>query len=220
MLPISDSHKPRTFPFFNYAIIVFTVYVFYLQISAPDFEQFILQYGFIPRNFSLVSLDGWSRVIYSIFLHGGLFHIASNLWFLHIFGDNVEDRLGHFRYLVFYILGGIVAVFAQFIVSPESPIPMIGASGAISAVAGAYFALFKHSTIKAMVPIFLFIQIVNLPSWLFLGYWFIIQFFQGIGSLSDIAINQGGVAYFAHIGGFLYGFFATGFLPKERTSDT
>lgn len=194
------------------------MYVFFQQIAAPDFEQFIIDYGFIPSRFSLFDIESWQRIIFSIFLHGGLFHIASNLWFLHIFGDNVEDELGHIQYLFFYILAGIVAVFAQYIISPDTAIPMIGASGAISGVAGAYFALFRNATIKALVPIFLFIQIVNLPSWLFLGYWFIIQFFQGLGSLSEIAINQGGVAYFAHIGGFVYGFFVAQMLPRRNES--
>src|SRR3989344_2327164 len=115
MFPLSDSHPTRTFPFINYAIIAVTIYVFFQQISAPDFEQFILNYGFIPQQFSLFDFESWQRVIFSIFLHAGLFHIASNLWFLHIFGDNVEDEFGHFRYAAFYLFGGVVAVFSQLI---------------------------------------------------------------------------------------------------------
>jgi membrane associated rhomboid family serine protease len=216
MLPLSDSHPTRTFPFINYAIIAATIYAFITQLAAPDFDQFIIDYGFIPGQFSFISIESWTRVLYSIFLHGGIFHIASNLWFLHIFGDNVEDTIGHFQYVLFYILGGVAAVLAQYMVSPDSSIPMIGASGAISAVSGAYFIYYRHSTVKTLVPIFLFLQVVNLPSWLFLGYWFFIQFFSGIGSLSDISTSSGGVAYFAHIGGFVYGVFVAVLLPRKR----
>src|SRR3989344_9209794 len=154
MFPIRDLTPRRSFPNVNYLIIVLTVYVFYLQITAPDFEAFIFQYGFIPTRFSFFDVDSYKFILYSIFLHGGLFHIASNLWFLHIFGDNVEDRMGHIQYLIFYILAGVVAVFVQLFFNWGSSIPMIGASGAISGVAGAYFVLFRHSKIQSLVPTF------------------------------------------------------------------
>ena len=134
-------------------------------------------------------------------------HIFSNLWFLHIFGDNVEDRMGHLNYLLFYILSGITAVFSQYFFSLGSNIPMIGASGAISGVAGAYFVFYPQGKIKALVPTFFgFYDIVVLPAWFFLGYWFLIQLLSGFGSLVTFDINQGGVAWFAHIGGFLFGY--------------
>jgi membrane associated rhomboid family serine protease len=207
MFPISDIAPRRKFPFINYLIIIITVYVFFLQLTAPDFEEFIFQYGFVPSRFSFFDISSYKYIIYSIFLHGGFLHIFSNLWFLHIFGDNVEDRMGHLNYLLFYILSGIAAVFSQYFFNLGSNIPMIGASGAVSGVAGAYFLLYPRGKIKAFVPVFFGLyDIVILPAWFFLGYWFLIQIFSGIGSLVTFDINQGGVAWFAHIGGFLFGY--------------
>lgn len=216
MFPLRDSTPRRSFPWVNYSIIFLTIYVFILQLTAPDFEQFIYQYGFVPSRFNFFDLSSYRYIIYSIFLHGGFFHIISNLWFLHIFGDNVEDSLGHFLYLFFYLIGGMVAVFAQLVFNFGSDIPMIGASGAISAVAGAYFVLFKRSKIEALVPDFIgFLHIVELPSWFFLGYWFVLQVFSGLGSLVTFDIQQGGVAWFAHIGGFVYGVYVAKKIKKR-----
>ena len=207
MFPISDIAPRRKFPFINYLIIIITVYVFFFQLTAPDFEKFIFEYGFVPSRFSFFDISSYKYIIYSIFLHGGFLHIFSNLWFLHIFGDNVEDRMGHLNYLLFYILSGMVAVFSQYFFNLGSNIPMIGASGAVSGVAGAYFLLYPRGKIKALVPLFFGLyDIVILPAWFFLGYWFLIQIFSGIGSLVTFDINQGGVAWFAHIGGFLFGY--------------
>ncbi|MBI4130138.1 rhomboid family intramembrane serine protease [Candidatus Roizmanbacteria bacterium] len=206
MFPLRDTRPTRTFPFVNYLIIGITIYAFFLQLSAPDFDKFLLDYAFIPTRFNFFDVDSYKYILYSIFLHGGIFHIASNLWFLHIFGDNVEDSLGHIRYLIFYLLAGTAAVFAQYIFSVDSTIPMIGASGAISGVTGAYFVLVRNSKIEALVILGFFIQRINLSSTFFLGYWFFIQLFSGIGSVSTIDPQMGGVAYFAHIGGFLFGY--------------
>ena len=207
MFPIKDSTPRRTFPIINYLIIALTIYVFFIQIMAPDFEEFVFQFGFVPSRFNFFDLYSYRFILYSIFLHGGLFHIASNLWFLHIFGDNVEDRLGHLRFLIFYILAGAIAVFSQLFFNFGSNIPMIGASGAISGVTGAYFALFRHSKIESLVPTFFgFYDIIELPAWFFLGYWFVIQVFAGVGSIVSYDIQQGGVAFFAHIGGFIFGY--------------
>jgi membrane associated rhomboid family serine protease len=208
MFPISDIAPRRKFPFINYLIIITTVYVFFLQLTAPDFEKFVFNYGFVPSRFSFFDLSSYKYIFYSIFLHGGFFHIFSNLWFLHIFGDNVEDKMGHLNYLFFYILSGIAAVFSQYVFNLESNIPMIGASGAISGVAGAYFVFYPRGKIKSLMPTFFgFYDIVVLPAWFFLGYWFLIQLLSGFGSLVTFDINQGGVAWFAHIGGFLFGYF-------------
>ena len=205
MFPIKDSTPRRTFPIVNYFIIAITIYIFIIQITAPDFEAFVFRFGFVPARFSFIDLNSYRYILYSIFLHGGLFHIASNLWFLHIFGDNVEDRIGHLGYLVFYLLAGAAAVFAQLVFNLGSPIPMIGASGAISGVTGAYFVLFRHSKIESLVPTFFgFYNIIELPAWFFLGYWFVIQIFSGVGSL--VTFQQGGVAFFAHVGGFIFGY--------------
>ncbi len=206
MLPLRDSTPRRSFPIINYLIIFVNIFVFLIQLSAPSFDEFVYTWGFVPARFSPFEGEFYKYIFFSMWLHGGWFHLLSNMWFLHIFGDNVEDRLGHFRYLLFYISAGFAAALLQYIVSFESLVPMIGASGAISGVAGAYFALFKRSTIEALVPGFFgFWHIVELPSWFFLGYWFVVQLFNGLGSLVAFDINSGGVAWFAHIGGFLWG---------------
>ncbi len=206
MFPLKDSKKTNIIPFINYGLIFFTIFIFFLQLISGDFEDFVFRYGFIPNKFNFFNLESYKNVIFSIFLHGGFFHILSNMWFLHIFGDNVEEKLGHFKYLIFYILGGVFAVFSQYIFNPNSIIPMIGASGAVSAVAGVYFAFFKKSKIESLVFSFGFVTKVNFPAWFFLGYWFLIQVFSGAGSLLTFNQNQGGVAWFAHIGGFLFGY--------------
>jgi membrane associated rhomboid family serine protease len=127
------------------------------------------------------------------------------MWFLRIFGDNVEDQFGHLKFLIFYLVGGVVATLAQYFVDPSSSIPVIGASGAISAVAGAYFVMFRHSTVKSIVPIFFLFTLIDVPVWLFLGYWFFIQIFSGLGSFTSLAVQDGSIAWFSHVGGFLFG---------------
>ena len=207
MFPIRDTRSSGKLPIFNYAIILINVLVFLYQSTLPFPDSFIAQFAFIPQNFALLNPLSYMNVVTSMFLHGGWFHLLSNMWFLHIFGDNIEGSLGHVKYLIFYLLCGIVAVFAQYAVSSQSVIPLIGASGAISGVTGAYFALFKHAKIQAIVPaLFGFIDIITLPAWFFLGYWFFLQIFSGVGSLVSIETTSGGVAFFAHIGGFLAGY--------------
>lgn len=205
MFPIRDSHPRERFPIVNWLIIILTGYVFYLQLASSDFERFIYQYGFVPARFVFTDLNTWRPVLTSIFLHGGFMHIVSNLWFLHIFGDNVEDRLGHLVYALFYLGAGVAATLLQYLFTVHSVIPMIGASGAISGVLGAYFVLYRKSAIKSLVftPFGLFTT-VELPAFIFLGYWFVLQFFNGVGSL--MVMDQGGVAWFAHVGGFTYGY--------------
>lgn len=205
MFPIRDSRPTQSFPVVNWLVIISNILVFFISISTPDFDKFIGQYAFIPRNFNFLDIFSYSQIITSMWLHGGLFHLLSNMWFLHIFGDNVEDELGHIKYFFFYLMAGIIAVFAQYLLSTSSLLPMVGASGAISGVTGAYLVLFRHAEIEALIPSFFGLwNIIKLPAWFFLGYWFVIQIFSGFGSLASV--EEGGVAFFAHIGGFVFGY--------------
>lgn len=205
MFPLSDSIKSLTFPFFNYAIIIVTVYVFFLQLTAPDFEAFLNTYALIPSKINFGDTSTLYPFITAIFLHGGLMHIVSNMWFLFVFGDNVHDKLRPMMFLMIYFLAGIGGNLAQYLIDPTSTIPMIGASGAVAGILGAYFVLFSYSRIKTLIFVLFFVTITEISAPLMLGYWFILQLFSGVGSLTTVSTEQGGVAFFAHIAGFLIG---------------
>ena len=216
MFPIRDERQTSSFPFINYFLILLNVALFVIEISSPDVDAFITRYGFTPAGFVFFEPRSCIAILSSMFLHGGFVHIISNLWFLHIFGDNVEDTMGHFSYLFFYLFAGFAAAFSQFVLDPSSLIPMIGASGAISGVAGAYLVLYRYARIEALVPtLFGFWDVIKLPAWFFLGYWFVIQVFSGIGSIADINNNIGGIAFFAHIGGFVFGLIFAKLFARE-----
>lgn len=206
MLPIRDTVRSRSFPFMNWMIIIINVGVFFLQsnLSAPVMGRFAQVWGLVPQKVALDNPFTWYPFFTHIWLHGSLFHLLSNMWMLFIFGDNVEDRLGSFRYLVFYVLGGIAAGTAQYMFDPNESIPALGASGAIAAVMGAYLLFFPRSRVVTFVPIFFFGWFTEIPSVLFLGIWFILQVFSGLASLG-MPSGMGGVAWWAHIGGFLFG---------------
>ena len=214
MFPLNDSSPRKLFPVVNYAIIAFNIFIFLLQISSGNFDRFIYQNGFIPLHFNPQNFESYGLIVTSLFMHGGIWHIAFNLWFLHVFGDNVEDRMGHWKYATFYIMAGIIATLAQYIVNPGSMLPIIGASGAISGVAGAYFLLYRNSRIKSIVFTGFAITTANLPTWLFLGYWFAVQLLFGFISYDPSA--QGGTAWFAHIGGFVFGLCVALFFRKKH----
>ena len=168
-------------------------------------DFYIYSHGVIP---AMLVAEGFTaeqitRLTTAMFLHGGWFHVLSNMLYLWIFGDNVEDRMGHFKYLVFYLLTGYVATIAHVLYTPVSPVPMIGASGAIAGVLGAYLILFPYARVLTLVFIFIFIQIVPIPALIFLGIWFVLQFLNGTASLS--AQTAQSVAFWAHIGGFVSG---------------
>ncbi len=209
MIPLRDENPHRTFPVVNYALIALNVLGFLWELSlGPNLDQQIMRVSFIPARFWLPG--AWAAdllsIVISMFLHGSVMHIGSNMLYLWIFGDNIEDRLGHGRYLIFYLLCGFGATLAHAIFSPASRLPAIGASGAIAGVLGAYLLLWPHARVLTLIPIFFFITIRELPAVLILGLWFVLQFFSGIGSLGvPDAQNMGGVAYFAHIGGFVCG---------------
>jgi membrane associated rhomboid family serine protease len=213
MIPLRDIIPSRTTPFVTIGVIVVNALVFLYQWSLDETgsEAFALFFGLIPAAFS------WITVFTSMFLHGGLLHFGGNMLYLWIFGDNVEDRMGHFRFLVFYLLCGIAAALAQTITDPESTIPMVGASGAIAGVMGAYFVLYPHSRILTLVPIFFFIQLIEVPAIFFLGIWFLMQFLSGVGSIATSTGEPGGgIAFWAHVAGFAAGLSAVSFFKRPE----
>jgi membrane associated rhomboid family serine protease len=217
MLPLRDNIRSLSFPYVNTALIAACVVVFFAQLSAPDGGQ---SWAFVPRM--LVSGRylvgaGISGVLLamlaSTFMHSGFLHIAINMLFLWVFGDNVEDRMGHLRYLLFYLLCGMVAALAHSLFSGFSTVPIVGASGAIAGVLGAYLVLFRHSTIRALVILLFFGFMVDLPAPVFLLYWFILQLFSGVATI----MAPTGVAFWAHIGGFAAGYLLVrGFARRLR----
>jgi membrane associated rhomboid family serine protease len=202
MIPLRDVIPSRTTPVVTISLIVLNALVFGHEFLLGDqVNEFIIAYGLIPAAFS------WATVLTSMFLHGGFLHFAGNMLYLWIFGDNVEDRFGHGRFFLFYLLCGAVAALAQTIMSPDSVVPMVGASGAIAGVMGAYFVMYPHSRIVTLLPIFIFIQLIEVPAIVFLGIWFLMQFLSGVGSIATAAARGpvGGVAFWAHIAGFVAG---------------
>jgi membrane associated rhomboid family serine protease len=201
MIPLRDVIPSRTTPVVTIAIIALNALVFLYQLSlGPSVEEFVLYWGLVPAAFS------WLTVVTSMFLHGGFLHFAGNMLYLWIFGDNVEDRMGHGRFAVFYLLCGATAALTQTVTDPASVVPMVGASGAIAGVMGAYFVLYPHSRILTLVPIFFFIQLIEVPAIFFLGLWFVMQFLSGVGSIATAAGQPGGgIAFWAHVAGFATG---------------
>lgn len=211
MIPIRDNVVSRTFPIVNILLVLANIAVFVLELRQPSpaaLERFFGQWALIPAVLFREPEAHGVRVLTSMFLHGGWSHLIGNMMYLWIFGDNVEDRVGHFRYLIFYLLVGVAAGLAQSFLFPASTVPMVGASGAIAGIMGAYFVLYPGSRVTAIVPIFIFLKFVEIPAVLFLGLWFVVQAFQGYGALLHTAAGKalgGGVAWWAHGGGFVAG---------------
>jgi membrane associated rhomboid family serine protease len=201
MFPLRDTEPSYSKPIVTTALIVINLLVFLFEFSLdPQYRNlFIGTYGMVPDEFSFRTL------LTSMFLHGGWMHVLGNMWFLWIFGDNIEDTLGHAKYLLFYLACGIAAGLSQVLVDPNSRVPTVGASGAIAGVMGAYMVKFPQSRIRTLIFIFLFITTVDVPAWLMLIYWFFIQFFSGFGTIASHVSQGGGVAYMAHVGGFIAG---------------
>jgi membrane associated rhomboid family serine protease len=204
MFPISDSIKADRFPFFNLFIIIVTVYVFIQEVLAPDSTGFINHYALIPANVHLSEYITLVPFVTSIFLHGGILHIISNMWFLWVFGNNVETSLPPPVFLLLYISAGIAGNIFQYMLMPDSTVPMIGASGAVAGILGCYFIFFPYSKVKTLFFIFFFITIIEISAPIMLGYWFLLQLFSGLVSLPG-ADSQGGIAFFAHVAGFVIG---------------
>jgi membrane associated rhomboid family serine protease len=214
MIPLRDVIPSRTRPGVTISLIVINVLIYLFQASLTERgqETFIYAFGVVPAYFTV------SSVLTSMFVHGGLAHLIGNMLFLWIFGDNVEDRMGHLRYLIFYVVSGFVAAVSQVMLDPTSLVPMVGASGAIAGVMGAYLVLYPHSRVLMLFPfpVFLF----ELPAVAFLGLWFLAQFLNGIGQLPVFQQDQisGGVAFWAHVMGFATGLVLVMFLKRpERT---
>lgn len=207
MFPIRDTIRSRSFPLVNWAIIILNVLVFFFQANLPasGVENFISDFALTPANVNLQNPVTLIPFFSHIWLHGSLYHLISNMWMLVIFGDNVEDRLGSVRYLFFYVLGGIAAGVLQYLFTVDPAIPAVGASGAIAAVMGAYFLFYPQSRVVTFVPIFFFGWFVNIPSFVFLGIWFGSQLLNGVIELTAAVGAIGGVAWWAHIGGFAFG---------------
>lgn len=221
MIPLRDNIPSQTYPVVNVTLIALNSVVFLYEVSlGPALDQFIRTFGLVPLKYFYLSeaypgaiLERFLPFFTSMFLHGGWFHVIGNMVFLWIFGDNVEDRLGHFRYLLFYLVCGLAAAGTQVYTNPGSGVPMVGASGAIAGVMGAYFVLYPHARVLTLIPIFLFFSILEIPAILFLGFWFMLQFFSGLFSLG--LGFEGGVAWWAHIGGFVTGILFVIVCPKR-----
>src|SRR5438552_19186997 len=201
MIQLLDVIPSRTTPYITVTIIILNALAWLFEISLPPEQvtQFLYVYGVVPASFSAPTL------ITSMFLHGSWSHVIGNMWYLWIFGDNVEDRLGHGRYIIFYLLCGIVAAIGQIAVDPLSRLPTIGASGAIAGVMGGYFVLYPQSRVLTLVPLIIFWEIVELPAIFLLGFWFLMQLFSAGAIAVTSSSHGGGVAFAAHVSGFLCG---------------
>ena len=213
MIPLRDSVPSSTTPVVTYAIIAINVLVFIQQLalSPEELHHFFAHYGVVPARLQL------SDLFTSMFLHGGFMHLIGNLWFLWIYGDNVEDVLGRVKYLAFYLTGGIAGSLLQIAADPNTTIPNIGASGAIAAVMGAYLLKFPHARVLTLIPLFIVFFTRELPAYIILIYWFILQFFSGVGTLAESSTGAtGGIAFFAHVGGFVMGMLLIKVLPSRE----
>jgi rhomboid family protein len=214
MFPIGDDNSAeRTFPIVTYALIALNVLFFFVELSGGD--AFVDQWAFVPSRFLANPSADWPTLFTSMFMHGGWVHLGGNMLYLWIFGDNVEDRLGHGMFTIFYFLCGFAATFAQLMFSAGSHVPNLGASGAIAGVLGAYILLFPQGRVRVLQSG----GVVQMPALVVIGFWIVLQFFSGIGSISNAA-DTGGVAYMAHIGGFAAGCVLTFLLGGRRQGTT
>ena len=218
MVPLRDDNPTRITPYVTYGLIAVNIlaFIYELTLAPQQLEGFFHLAAVVPRELS-ASFSGipvnqplpeWLTLVTSQFLHGGFLHLAGNMLFLWIFGNNVEDKLGHVRYLIFYLTCGILAALTQWYFSMNSGIPSLGASGAIAGVLGAYILRFPKTQVLTLIPLGIFFTTIRVPALFFLGFWFVQQAFYGVASLNapaNIGMEQGGVAYWAHAGGFVFG---------------
>jgi membrane associated rhomboid family serine protease len=211
VIPLRDRNPTRTRPLLTWLLIAVNTLVFVYQSSldADSFELFVRRYGLVPVWLTEGEYSGsYITPLTSMFMHGSWLHLIANMWSLYVFGDNVEDSLGRLRYLMFYMLSGLGAALAQVAIDPSSTIPMVGASGAIAGVLGAYMRMFPRARVVTLIPILFFFLVREIPAWVFMVIWFALQVVMGVGSLEPLQAGEGeggGVAFFAHIGGFVAG---------------
>lgn len=220
MIPYKDDNPTSTTPFVTVGIIALNILVFLYEVVSPSgMEKLVYSYGAIPDyilTFEKVQPLHPALTIFSaMFMHGGVFHIAGNMLYLWIFGNNIEDKLGHIRFIFFYIFCGIISAYANALTDPQSHIPMIGASGAISGVLGAYLLLFPRAMVHTLVFLGFFVTVIKIPALIVIGFWAIIQLINGL--VSTGLARQGGIAWFAHIGGFLIGLLTIKLWQPKRT---
>jgi membrane associated rhomboid family serine protease len=201
MIPLRDVIPSRTTPYITITIIFLNAaaWLFELSLPADALPVFLQVYGVVPAHFRAATL------VTSMFLHGGWMHVIGNMWYLWIFGDNVEDRVGHARFIVFYLLCGIAAALGQIVMEPGSLLPTIGASGAIAGVMGAYFVLYPRSRVLTLIPLVIFWEVIEVPATLLLGFWFLMQLFSAGAIAVTASTGGGGVAFMAHVAGFVCG---------------
>lgn len=210
MLPVGDDNSNRrSFPFMTYILIAINLVFFYLEITRGT--SFIERWAFVPNRFSQNPIGNFTTIFTAMFMHAGGFHLFSNMLYLWIFGDNVEGRFGHLGYTFFYLLSGVAATLAFLFFSPGSDVPLIGASGAIAGVLAAYFLLFPKRNVKVLMGLWL----IPMRAWLVIGIWFVLQLFSGVASIDSMA-QTGGIAYVAHVGGFVAGFLLTLVFRKKK----
>ncbi len=219
MIPLKDDNPTSIYPYVTVLLIGLNIIIFIYEISlGPHLGPFVNRYGatpvFVlnmtaPQNYP----PPYVTIFTSMFLHGGLFHVAGNMLYLWIFGNNIEDSMGHFRFIIFYFISGIIAVYIFSIVNPSSFIPMIGASGAVSGILGAYLILFPRAKVLTLIPLGFYIQLVKIPAIYVLGLWILVQIINGIFTRGV----GGGVAWFAHIGGFVAGIVLIGLFKKKKS---
>jgi membrane associated rhomboid family serine protease len=216
MFPLYDTARTHTFPLVNLTLIIANVLAFFhqLQMGPNPLQNFIFTWGLIPARLMGDPTNNWNTIYSSMFLHGGWFHIINNMWVLYIFGDNVEARMGKIKYLLFYLLSGTAAGLLQTYVLPSSQVPMIGASGAIAGVLGAYLVLFPTSRVASLVPIFFIFTVIQIPAFIYLIFWFVSQLYSGW--LSFQGVGGSGIAWWAHIGGFMFGLIMSFFFANRR----
>ena len=217
MLPIGDDNSSRRIvPLVTYALLVLNILFYFVELSGGD--AFVMKWAFVPSRFLANPIGDSLTLFTSMFMHGGWLHLGSNMLYLWIFGDNVEDSMGHGRFLLFYLIGGLVASLAHIFTNPASQIPTVGASGAIAAVLGAYLVLYPNSKVLTIIPLGFFLRMTMLPAAFVLGLWFVLQLFSGVISMGGPDV--GGVAFWAHIGGFVAGVILAKIFAKKRYADT